>query len=132
MESKGNGCIDKVHQEDQVNMDYQIIQVIILTNIIPLFLTILRRIMAIGGKTINPILHNTTVNKITLIKDNRRSSRRLNHKHTRKPHASHAGIRLDPWRDLATNGGNDEDELTRGRNSGLHQDERPTDDGQKG
>ena len=36
------------------------------------------------------------------------------------------------WRDLAINGENDEDELTRGRNSGLRQDERPTDDRQKG
>ena len=52
-----------------------------------LFLTIPRRIMAIGGTMINPILHNTTVNKITLIKDNRRTSRRLNHKHTCKLHA---------------------------------------------
>ena len=64
----------------------RIIQVIILTNIIPLFLTILRRIMDIGGTTINPILHNTTVSNPTLIKDSRRSSRQLNHKHTRKLH----------------------------------------------
>ena len=55
--------------------------------IIPLFLTILRRIMAIGGTTINPILHNTMISKITLIKDSRHSSHRLNHKHTRKIHA---------------------------------------------
>ena len=45
---------------------------------------------------------------------------------------NHAGIRPDPRRDLAINGANDEDELTRGRNSGLRQDERPTDDRQKG
>ena len=43
--------------------------------------------MAIGGTTINLILHNITVSKITLIKDRRRSFRRLNHKHTRKLHA---------------------------------------------
>ena len=43
--------------------------------------------MAIGGTTINPILHNKTVSKITLIKDRRHSSRQLNHKHTRKLHA---------------------------------------------
>ena len=39
---------------------------------------------------INPILHNTTVsnnNNLTLIKDSRRLSRRLNHKPTRKLHA---------------------------------------------
>ena len=52
-----------------------------------LFFTILCRIMAIGGTTINPILHNTTVSKITLIKDSHSSSRRLNLKHTRKLHA---------------------------------------------
>ena len=52
-----------------------------------LFLTILCRIMAIGGTTINPILHNITVSEIALIKGSRRSSRRLNHKHTRKLHA---------------------------------------------
>ena len=33
--------------------------------------------MDIGGTTINLILHNITVSKITLIKDRRRSSRRL-------------------------------------------------------
>ena len=86
-QSKGKGCIDKVHQEDRFNRDDQIIQVIILTKIIPLFLTILRRIMAIGGPTINPILHNITVSRITLIKDRRRSSHQLNHKHTLKLHA---------------------------------------------
>ena len=85
--SKGKECIDKVHQEDRVNRDDQIIQVITLINIIPLFLTIPCRIMAIGGTTINLILHNTTVSKITLIKGSRLSSRRLNHKHTRKLHA---------------------------------------------
>ena len=50
-------------------------------------LTILCRITDIRGTRINPILHNTTVSNPTLIKDNHRSSRRLNHKHTRKPHA---------------------------------------------
>ena len=84
--------------------------------------------MAIGGTTINLILHNTTVSKITLIKDRRRSSSRLNHKHTRKLHAKPAGIQPDPRCNLTINGANDEDELTRGRNSGLRQDERPTDD----
>ena len=58
-----------------------IIQVLILTNIIPLFLTILRRITDIGGTMIN------LISKITLIKDIRRSAPRLNHKHTRKFHA---------------------------------------------
>ena len=93
---------------------------------ITLFLTILHRITDIGGTTINPILHNITVSNPNLIKDNRRSSRRLNHKHTRK---LHAGIRPNPRHDLTTNGANDEDGLTRGRNSRLLQDERPTDDG---
>ena len=47
----------------------------------------LRRITDIGGTTINPIIKNTTVsNKPTLTKDSRRSSHRLNHKHTRKLH----------------------------------------------
>ena len=36
--------------------------------------------MAIEGTTINLILHYTTVSKITLIKDRRRSSRWLNYK----------------------------------------------------
>ena len=88
-QSKGKTCIDKVHREDQVNRDDLIIQLHILASIIPLFLTILRRITDIGGTTINPILHNTTVrnNKHTLIKDSRRSSRRLNRKPSRKLHA---------------------------------------------
>ena len=34
-----------------------------------------------------PYPHNSTVSKITLIKDNRRTSCRLNHKHTHKLHA---------------------------------------------
>ena len=38
-----------------------------------------------------------------------------------------AGIKPDPRRYLAINGANDEDELTRGRDSRLRQDERPTD-----
>ena len=98
MAIQGQGMYRQVHQEDRVNRDDQIIQVITLINIIPLFLTIPCRIMAIGGKTINLILHNTTVNKITLIKDRRRSSRRINHKHTRKLHAK---PRLHPTRSSA-------------------------------
>ena len=55
-----------------------------------LFLTILCRIMDIGGTMINPILNNTTFsnNKPALIKDSRRSSDRLNRKPSRKLHAS--------------------------------------------
>ena len=86
-QSKGKTCIDKVHREDQVNRDDLIIQVHILTNIMSLFLTILRRITDIGGTMINPILHNTTVSKPTLIKDSRHSSHQLNHKNTCKLHA---------------------------------------------
>ena len=86
MAIQGQGMYRKVHREDQINMDDQIIQVIIQTNLIPLLLTILHRIMVIGGTTINPIHHNTMVSKITLIKDSRHSSHRLNHQHTCKPH----------------------------------------------
>ena len=71
------------------NMDDLIIQVHILIIIIPLFLTILRRIMDIGGTMMNPILHSTMVskNKPTLIKDSHRLSRRLNCKPSCKLHA---------------------------------------------
>ena len=76
-------------------MDDPIIHVLILTNIIPMFLIILSRITDIGGTMTNPILHNTMVNKTTLIKDSRRLSSRLNDKHTRKLHAK---PRLHPTR----------------------------------
>ena len=98
MAIQGKTGIDKVHWEDQVNRDDLIIQVHILTNIIPLFLTILRRITDIGRTTINPMLHNTTVSKPTLIKDSHRSSHQLNHKHTRKLHIR---PRSHPTRSLA-------------------------------
>ena len=59
-----------------------------LTTIIPLFLTIIRRIQDLGGTMINPILHHTTVsnNKITLIKDSLRLSRQLKLKPSCKLH----------------------------------------------
>ena len=78
---------------------------------------------------INPILHNTTVSNPTLIKDIRRSSRRLNQSIHTSSTPDHVGIRPDSRYDLATNGKYDEDELTRGRSSRLRQDKRPTDDG---
>ena len=54
-------------------------------------ITILRNMQDLGGTTINPILHHTTVNNninnLTQIKDSCRSSRRRNNKLTSKPHA---------------------------------------------
>ena len=40
----------------------------------------------------------------------------------------HIDIRPDPRSNLTIDGANDSDEFMRGRNSGLHQDKRPTHD----
>ena len=58
---KGRACIDKAHQEGEVNMEDRIIrvhtQIIILTL---LFITILRNIQDLGGTPIKGILHLST------------------------------------------------------------------------
>ena len=90
MAIKGQNMYRQGPWEDRLNRDEQIFWVHTLTTIIPLFSIILRRMQDFGGTMINLILRNTTVsnnNHPTPIKDSRRSSRRLNHKLTRKHHA---------------------------------------------
>ena len=129
--SKGKIYLDKVHRDNQLNRDDKIFRVDTLTIIIPLFLIILHRIQDLGGTTINPIVHYTTVsnnNNPRPIKDSHHSSHWVNHKRTRNLHARPRGIQADPRGHLAINLATDADELMRGWNLGLRQDEHPIDD----
>ena len=77
----------------------------------------------------NRIRIKDNINNPMWIKDSRRSSRKCNNKLSHKLHTRlRARIRSDPWSNLAIDGANDVDELTRGQNTGLRQDKCPTDD----
>ena len=128
--TKGKACLDKVHREDRLNKDDLIIWVHTRTIIIPLFSIILRRMRDLGRTTINPILHHTISATITLHESKTIVVRPADSTASLHviPTPDCVDIRSDPRRDLAINGANDADELTCGRNTGLRQDERPTDD----